>query len=209
VCCTYNLSLKLGKSPFFPRCFEFVGIDVCLDGNHLAKSKHQLLETWPVLELVRNIAEFLGFVQFYSQFIPNFEVCVAALRGVTKQEYTDTVGPHWTPEAQAAWEDMKGSILSDPCIQRFDHCKLIMLRTNFSSLEFGFVLLQPGNNEASVKAAQDYLDGNRFAFITKGSAAILHPICCGACRTHGNEVQLHSHLGEGFSGDYTINKCRQ
>ena len=44
--------------------------------------------------------------------------------------------------------------------------------------------------------------------MTKGSKAILHPVCFGARRTRGNEIRLHSHLGEGFSGDYAINKCR-
>jgi hypothetical protein len=43
--------------------------------------------------------------------------------------------------------------------------------------------------------------------MTNGSAAILHPVCFGARRTRRNEVWLHSHLGEGFSGYYTINKC--
>ncbi len=43
----------------------------------------------------------------------------------------------------------------------------------------------------------------------KDSIAAFHPVCFGAGRTQGNEVRLHSHLGEGFSGDYTINKCRQ
>ena len=121
VCRAYRLSINLGKSHFFPRRFEFVGIDVCTEGNRPAKSKHQLLLTWPAPELVRDVAKFLGFVQFYSRFIPNFEIRVEALRTVTKQEYTEDVGPHWTPEAQAAWEDLKGAILSDPCIQRFDH----------------------------------------------------------------------------------------
>jgi hypothetical protein len=45
--------------------------------------------------------------------------------------------------------------------------------------------------------------------MTKGSTATLPPICFGAQKTRGNEVWLHSHLGEGFSGDYAINKCRQ
>ncbi len=207
VCCTYILSLKLGKSRFFPHPFEFVGIDVCLDGNRPAKSKHQLLKTWPALALVRDVAKFLGFGQFYSRFIPNFKICVAALRGITKQKYTDAGGRHWTPEAKGAWEDLKGAILSNPCIQCIHHCKLIVLRTNFSSLGFGFVLLQPGNNEALAKAAKDYLDGKGFSFMTKGSAAVLHLVCFGTCCTCKNEVWLHSHLGEGFSGDYTINKC--
>ena len=185
------------QSHFFPRPFEFVGINVCPEGNCPAKSKHQLLETWPAPELVRDVAKFLGFVQFYSRFIPNFEIRVEALHTVTKQEYTEDVGPHWTQETQAAWEDLKGSILADPCIQRFDHCKLIVLRTNFSAKGFGYVLLQPGNDEASTNAAKDYLDGKGFTFMTKDSKAILHPVC--------NEIWLHSHLGEGFSGDYTIN----
>ena len=127
---------------------------------------------------------------------------------MTKQEYTEAVGPHWTLEAQTAWEDLKGAILSDPCIQRFDHRKLIVLRTDFSSKGFGYVLLQPGNDEASVKAAQDYLDGKGFNIMTRDSKAILHPVCFGARCTRGNEIWLHSHLGEGFSGDYAINKCR-
>ena len=94
VCRAYRLSLNLGKSHFFPRRFEFVGIDVCPQGNRPAKSKHQLLETWPAPELVRDVAKFLGFVQFYSRFIPNFEIRVEALRTVTKQNYTEDVGPH-------------------------------------------------------------------------------------------------------------------
>ena len=154
------------------------------------------------------MAKFLGFVQFYSRFIPNFEIRVEALRTVTKQEYTEDVGPHWTPEAQAAWEDLKGSILADPCIQRFDHRELIVLRTNFSAKGFGYVLLQPANDAAYANAAKDYLDGKGFTFMTKGSKAILHPVCFGARRTRGNEIRLHSHLGEGFSGDYATNKCR-
>jgi hypothetical protein len=208
VCRAYRLSLNLAKSHFFPRRFEFVGIDVCTEGNRPAKSKHQLLQSWPAPTLVRDVAKFLGFVQFYSRFIPNFEIRVEALRTVTKQEYTEEVGPYWNPDAEAAWDDLKGAILSDPCIQRFDHRKLIVLRTDFSSKGFGYVLLQPGNDEVSVGAARDYLEGKGFPFMTKDSKAILHPVCFGARRTRGNEIRLHSHLGEGFSGDYAINKCR-
>ena len=43
----------------------------------------------------------------------------------------------------------------------------------------------------------------------KGSTATLQPIFFGALKTCGNEIRLHSHLGEGFSGDWAINKCRQ
>jgi hypothetical protein len=66
VCQAYRLSLSLKKSFIFPKRFEFVGNDVCPEGNCPGQSKHQLLTTWPQPELVRDIAKFIGFVQFYS-----------------------------------------------------------------------------------------------------------------------------------------------
>jgi hypothetical protein len=45
ICQAYRLSLNLRKSHIFPSRFEFVGIDVCTDGNRPAQSKHTLLKT--------------------------------------------------------------------------------------------------------------------------------------------------------------------
>ena len=56
VCQAYRLSLSLKKSFIFPKRFEFVGNDVCPDGNRPAQSKHQLLQSWPPPEIVRNVA---------------------------------------------------------------------------------------------------------------------------------------------------------
>ncbi len=64
VCLAYPLSLSLLKSHIFPKRFEFVGIDVCLDGNLPAMSKHQLLKHWPQPETVRDVAKIVGFAQF-------------------------------------------------------------------------------------------------------------------------------------------------
>ncbi len=167
------------------------------------------MKSWPAPKLVRDVAKLIGFAQFYSRFIPNFEMRAEPLCRIYKQEYTEPVAAYWTPEAEGAWEDLKEAIVSDPCIQPFDYRKLCVLRTNFSSQGFGYVLLQPANDAASTRAAQDYRDGKGFSFMTKGSMATLCPVCLGSCRTRGNEVRLHSHLDEAFSGDYAINKCCQ
>ena len=50
-----------------------------------------LLRTWPTPETVRDVAKFIGFAQFYTWFIHNFELRVAPLRKITKQEYTSPV----------------------------------------------------------------------------------------------------------------------
>jgi hypothetical protein len=209
VCQAYNLSLKLSKSHIFPTRFEFVGVDVCADGNRPAQSKHVLLQTWTDPVEVRCAAKFCGFAQFYSRWIPNFELRIKTLRSITTNEFSDPIGPYWSTDAVKEFDDIRMALLSDPVIRRFDHTKLIVLRTDFSSLGFGFVLLQPGVDQASIDATADYRAGKGFVFMTPGSKAILHPICFGARRTRGNEVRLHSHLGEGFAGDWSINKNRQ
>ena len=208
-CQAYRLSLKLNKSRIFPNRMEFVGVDVCADGNRPAQSKHVLLKSWPIPEIVRDVAKFVGFAQFYSRWIQNFELRIMPLRAILTQEYSDSIGDLWTQEAQASFDDIRNSILSDPVIKRFNHNKLCVLRSDFSSLGFGYVLLQPGSDSESIKAMDDYRAGKGFTFMTPGSLGMLHPICFGARRTRGNESRLHSHLGEGFAGDYAINKCRQ
>jgi len=44
--------------------------------------------------------------------------------------------------------------------------------------------------------------------MTKESSAILRPVCFGCQKSCGNEVRLHSHLGEIFARNYGMNKCR-
>jgi hypothetical protein len=94
ICQAYWLSLNLRKSHIFLSRFEFLGINVCADGNRPAQSKHTLLKTWPAPETVRNVAMFIGLAQFYSRFIHNFELRVAPLREITKQEYTNPVAQY-------------------------------------------------------------------------------------------------------------------
>ncbi len=60
VCKAYRLTLTLKKSHFFPKHLEFVGIDVLPDGNRPAMSKQDLIKSWPIPELVRDVASFVG-----------------------------------------------------------------------------------------------------------------------------------------------------
>ena len=103
---------------------------------------------------------------------------------------------------------MQNAVLRDPCLKRYDHRKLLALHTDFSSEGFGYVTLQPGNDNASLDAMHTYMGGGNFTFMTAKSKAALHPVVVGCRCTHGNERRLHSHLGKGFSSNWSINKCR-
>jgi hypothetical protein len=208
ICQSQNLSLSLKKLHIFVKWFEFVGVDVCIDGNQPAMSKHQLLNTWTAPELVRNVAKFVCFIQFYACFIPHFEVRITTLRVVLQNEYTDLINPYWSDNAKAAFEEMRQAILSNPCLRRFNHHKLLVLCTDFSANCFGYVACQPANNDLSLAAMNMRMQGSHFHFITKESQATPHPIAFGCPCTRGNKTCLHLHLGKGFLGKWSINKCR-
>ncbi len=203
-----NLLLSLKKSHIFPKRFKFIGVDVSPNGNRPTMSKHSLLHHWPAPELVRNVAKFVGFAQFYSRFIPHFKQRIGALSAAMMNKHTDPVGPYWSPDAKAAFLDIRSALLSDPCLKQYDHRLLLVLRTNFSANGFGYVAFQPGDDIKLCSAMARRMAGRKFKFMEKLSKGILHPVAFGCCCTRGNKRRLHSHLGEAFSGDYAINKYR-
>ncbi len=125
-----------------------------------------------------------------------------------KLEYTEPVGSLWTPLVAAAFEGLRNCVLKDPVLKRFGHRKLTVLRTDFSAKGFGYVICQPGDDEASVDLVTRYMMGQGFEFLTKSGLGTLHPVAFGSRRCRGNEKRLHSYLGEIFAGDWSMNKCR-
>ena len=196
------------EEPFFPKQLEFVGIDISPDGNRPAMLKHELLKHWPIPEFVQDVASFVGFLQFYSKFIPHFEVRVEPLRWIMERECTELVGDLWTPTTQETFDDLRNAILCDPCLHRFNPHSLTVLRTYFSLKEFGYVVCQANTDDVSLALASQLMSGNCFHFLTKTNGGVLCPVAFGSRQTRGNEKHLHSYLGEGFCGDWAMNKVR-
>ncbi len=98
------------------------------------------------------------------------------------------------------------AILKDPCLAQFDPHKWAYLHTDFSSVVFGYVILQPGNDKNSLDTMECKMNGGDCKFMCKGSNVSLKPIAFGSFRSKDIEKFLHSYLGEGFAGDWAINK---
>jgi hypothetical protein len=73
----------------------------------------------------------------------------------------------WTPKAQSTFDELRNSILGDPCLQRFHPHKLTVLQTDFSSKGFGYVVCQADNDDTSLALASQVMSGNGFHFLTK------------------------------------------
>ncbi len=88
----------------------------------------------------------------------------------------------------------------------FNHMRLVVLRTDFLSKGFGYIVCQPGTDTASEQAIAAYQAGQDFAFMTTDSSAVLQPVAFGGRRCCSNEICLHCHLSEGFASDWAITK---
>jgi hypothetical protein len=171
-------------------------------------SKHQLLQHWPSPVIVHDVAKFVRFMQFYLQFIPNFKIRTTPLRDILWEDNFSTIGDLWTPAAKSAFNQMRNAILSNPCLQWYNHCKLLVLRTDFSANGFGYAACWLPDDDASLDAMHKCMQEGSFDLMTKDSTVLLYPVAFGCCRMHRNKKRLHSHMGEAFLGDYAINKCR-
>ncbi len=81
---------------------------------------------------------------------------------------------------QATFDSLRNSILDDPCLRRFDPPKLTVLRTDFSSKGFGYVVCQPDLDSVSLELVLRFMSGNGFRFFTKTDGGILYPDAFGS-----------------------------
>jgi hypothetical protein len=147
------------------------------------------------------MCKFIGFAQFYSKYIHHFELMVTPLWTLTiKCKYTNPVVDIWMEACQGSFDDIREAIISDPCLLRFNHNQLVILCTDFSSQDFGYVVCQPGTDDALEAAMAAYFLGSDFRFMTKDSSAVVCPVAFEGGRCRGNKIRLHSHLGECFAG---------
>ena len=143
---------------------EFVGVDVCDDGNHPAMSKHELVKHWPAFVTVRDVSSFVGFMNFYANCIPLFAQRISPLRSIITKSMDDTIGA-LTDVQSTARTDMISAVCDDPVIARCDYTKRPYLLTDFSEKGFGYVICQPGDNPDSLAAMRRKMAGGDCEFL--------------------------------------------
>lgn len=160
MCGAQKCSLNLKKCNFFPKQMEFIGTDVTNEVNQPAQLKHHFLCIWPLPQMVCDVASFACFYLFHSKLIPNFGIRVAPLQAIMLRPYTNKITNCLDPhiDALSVWQDLKQSILKNPCLAQFDPHKCKYLQTDFSSIGFGYIVLQPRDDQDSLDAMQQEMN---------------------------------------------------
>ena len=121
-----GLKLKPSKCQFLRKEVVFLGHVVSSDGIKTDPEKVKAVETWPVPLNVKELQSFLGLASYYRKFILGFSIIAEPLYQLCRK----TVSFSWQQGQQAAFEELKGRLISAP----------VLAYPNFSAEAGSFIL---------------------------------------------------------------------
>ena len=100
------------------------------------------IRDWPAPTTVKQVRGFLGFGNFYRQFIWNFSELAKPLNELLKKEQKF----EWMDECQQAFDTMKRKFTEEPVLGMPDHNKSFQIECDASKYASGAVLTQLDTN---------------------------------------------------------------
>ena len=134
-----GMRLHLDKSVFHTKEVEYLGLILTTEGIRMDNTKTAAVRDWPTLKNLKEVQSFLGFANFYRQFIKDYLRTAAALTELTRKNKSF----RWGESQQAAFQELKDKFISTPILASFDPEKRIILETDTSDQALGSCLCQP------------------------------------------------------------------
>ncbi|KAK9397281.1 hypothetical protein NXF25_020642 [Crotalus adamanteus] len=142
-----NLYCKLLKCEFHKTRIDYLGFRVSAIGIEMDPSKvHSVLE-WQAPRTRHQLQRFLGFANFYRQFIPSFADMALPLTQLLRTK-TTTGKPHpkqaldWTVDCQWAFESLKRLFAKEPVLLHPDPSRPYVVQADASDVAVGALLMQ-------------------------------------------------------------------
>lgn len=187
-CREVGLRLKPEKLQYKTNAVKFLGHTVSEQGISVLQSRVEAISAMPPPDGPEAVRRFLGVINYVMKFIPNASERTEPLRALAKltpSEYK------WTPDAQAAYDELKAALTAAPVLAHFDPNRPLVLSADASSYGLGAVLLQDGKPISYASATLTPTQG-RYAQIEKELLAVLF-----ACEHYkfyiiGTRVQIES-----------------
>ena len=100
--------------------------------------KVRAIQEWERPTSVKGVRSFIGFANFYREFIANFSRIIAPLTQLTKKK----VPFQWNNDTQAAFERLKNAFITDPILAHWDPSRKTVLEADCSGTALGGCLSQ-------------------------------------------------------------------
>ena len=137
-----DLRIKPEKTEFHRHEVKFLGYIVSREGLKMDSKKVEAITSWPKPTTVKEVQSFLGFANFYRQFIAGYSAVAAPLTSLTKKDQAF----EWTVEAEQAFQELKTRFSTEPILVIFDPSKPVTVETDASDKAIGACLSQPDTN---------------------------------------------------------------
>ena len=128
-----GLGVNLKKSSFHIRKVEFLDYTISEQGIEMSTNKIEEVKNWAVPRKVKDVQEFLGFTNFYRQFIQGFAQVAVPLTSLTCKDEPWS----WTPRCQKAFNTLKQRFTSAPILAQFDSSLQSVIETDASDYAMG------------------------------------------------------------------------
>ncbi|KAM4062023.1 reverse transcriptase (RNA-dependent DNA polymerase) [Hirsutella rhossiliensis] len=131
-----GLQIDIDKCDFEAKSVKYLGFIV------EAGKKVQAIQQWQRPRSVKGVRSFLGFANYYRQFIPRFSNIAAPLTALTKKDAVFA----WSKECDKAFEELKALLTSAPVLAQWDPDRETIVETDSSGYVTGGALSQKGDD---------------------------------------------------------------
>ena len=80
------MRLRLDKSVFHMKEVEYLGSILTTEGIRIDNMKTAAVQDWPTPKNLKEVQSFLGFANFYQQFIKDYSRTAAVLTELTRKK---------------------------------------------------------------------------------------------------------------------------
>jgi hypothetical protein len=151
--CKHKLFLWHDKCEFEQTTIEYLGLIVSKGKIHMDPVKVAGVMEWPTPTMKKKVQSFLGFTNFYHQFIEGFSQHAKPLFKLTKKDQKWS----WAEAEQQAFNKIKNHITFSPILHFVDDSKAFHIKADSSDYATSGVLSQQSSDDLKWHPTAFYL----------------------------------------------------
>jgi transposase InsO family protein len=133
-----DLQLKPEKCEWHKEEVEFLGYIVGRHGVKMSPTKIEVVKSWQTPTTVKQIQEFLGFVNFNRRFIKDYSLKALPLTKLTRKD----IPFKWEQAQENAFQALKQACMEPPTLATFRSNEPLRMETDASDLALGACITQ-------------------------------------------------------------------
>jgi hypothetical protein len=134
-----GLHADIRKCEFATKEIKYLGFIIKAgEGVKVDPEKVAAIREWEAPTTVRGVRQFVGFANFYREFIEDFSQIAAPLTALTKKGATF----HWGPVEDEAFQILKEAFITAPILTHWDPDKDTVVEADASGFAIGACLSQ-------------------------------------------------------------------